>query len=198
MLVTISSGNSVDEVCRALWHFMHYIEGKYSFRVLKLEYARCEDGYKSILLESEDEGLLALQGTHLWRCQSPFRPKHKRKNWYFTLSIQSETKVKRINTSKVVYQTMKSPKKGGQHVNTTCSGVRAIYPPLGLEALSYDERSQHRNKAIALARLIAKVKEYENMQKMAKQNERWREGKQLERGNAVKVFEGVGFKEVRA
>ena len=198
MLVTISSGNSVDEVCRALWHFMHYIEGKYSFRVLKLEYARCEDGYKSILLESEDEGLLALQGTHLWRCQSPFRPKHKRKNWYFTLSIQSETKVKHIDTSKVVYQTMKSPKKGGQHVNTTCSGVRAIYPLLGVEALSYDERSQHRNKAIALARLIAKVKEHENMQQMAKQNERWKEGKLLERGNAVKVFEGLGFREVRA
>jgi len=197
MLVTISSGNSVDEVCRALWHFMHYIEGKYSFRVLKLEYARCEDGYKSILLESEDEGLLALQGTYLWRCQSPFRPKHKRKNWYFTLNVQDKTRVENIDTSKVVYQTMKSPKKGGQHVNTTCSGVRAIYPPLSVEALSYDERSQHRNKAIALTRLIAKVKEHENMQQMAKQNERWKEGKLLERGNAVKVFEGVGFREVR-
>ena len=196
MLVTISSGNSVDEVCRALWHFMHYIEGKYSFRVLKLEYARCEDGYKSILLESEDEGLLALQGTHLWRCQSPFRPKHKRKNWYFTLNVQDKTRVENIDTSKVVYQTMKSPKKGGQHVNTTCSGVRAIYSPLGVEALSYDERSQHRNKAIALARLIAKVEEYKNMQQMDKQNERWREGKQLERGNAVKVFEGKTFKEI--
>jgi peptide chain release factor len=91
---------------------------------------------------------------------------------------------------------MKSPKKGGQHVNTTCSGVRAIYSPLGVEALSYDERSQHRNKAIALARLIAKVEEYKNMQQMAKQNERWREGKQLERGNAVKVFEGKTFKEI--
>ena len=197
MLVTISSGNSLDEVCRALWHFMHYIEGKYSFRVLKLEYACCENGYKSILLESEDEGLLALQGTHLWRCQSPFRPKHKRKNWYFTLNVQDKTRVENIDTSKVVYQTMKSPKKGGQHVNTTCSGVRAIYPPLSVEALSYDERSQHRNKAIALTRLIAKVKEHENMQQMAKQNERWKEGKLLERGNAVKVFEGVGFREVR-
>jgi peptide chain release factor len=92
---------------------------------------------------------------------------------------------------------MKSPKKGGQHVNTTCSGVRAIYPPLGVEALSYDERSQHRNKAIALARLIAKVKEHKNMQQMAKQNERWREAKALERGNAVKVFEGVGFIEMK-
>jgi len=196
MLVTISSGNGVDEVCRAIWHFMAWLEKDYDFKVLKREYARCEDGYKSVTLESDDERLLALQGTHLWRCQSPFRSKHKRKNWYFTLSIQSDTKVKRIDTSKVVYQTMKSPKKGGQHVNTTCSGVRAIYPPIGIEALSYDERSQHRNKAIALTRLISKVKEHENMQQMAKQNERWREGKQLERGNAMKVFEGVGFKEV--
>ena len=196
MLVNISSGNSVDEVCRALWHFMNYIEGKYSFSVLKLEYARCEEGYKSILLESDDEGLFALQGTHLWRCQSPFRPKYKRKNWYFTLALQGKHKSQNIELSKVVYQTMKSPKKGGQHVNTTCSGVRAIYPPLGVEALSYDERSQHRNKSIALTRLIAKVKEHESSQQMAKQNERWKEGKLLERGNAVCVFEGLEFREV--
>jgi len=196
MLVTISSGNSVDEVCRALWHFMQYIEGQYKFTVLNLEYAKCENGYKSILIESEDEGLLALQGTHLWHCQSPFRPKHKRKNWYFTLSIQSETRVETLDSSKVIYQTMKSPKKGGQHVNTTCSGVRAIYPPLGIEVISYDERSQHRNKAIALKRLIAKVKEQESIEQMAKQNERWKVGKVLERGNAVKVFEGKNFREV--
>lgn len=195
MLIHISSGNGVDEVCRALFHFLHWLEGRYTFEVAKLEYARCEDGYKSIFLESEDETLLALDGTHLWRCQSPFRPKHKRKNWYFSLAIVEQQRAIEINKSKVIYQTMKSPKKGGQHVNTTCSGVRAIYEPLGLEVVSYDERSQYRNKQIALKRLIQQAHTVELEHINSQKNERWRDVKQITRGNCVKVFEGVGFRE---
>jgi len=195
MLINISSGNGVDEVCRALFYFLHWLEGKYTFEVVKLEYAYCEDGYKSILLKSEDETLIALEGTHLWRCQSPFRPKHKRKNWYFSLAIVEQQRAIEIDKSKVIYQTMKSPKKGGQHVNTTCSGVRAIYEPLGLEAISYDQRSQHRNKSIALERLIEKIQMMEHKHESNKKNERWREGKLLERGKSVMVFEGEFFRE---
>ena len=195
MLIHISSGNGVDEVCRALFHFLHWLEGRYTFEVAKLEYARCEDGYKSIFLESEDEALLALDGTHLWRCQSPFRPKHKRKNWYFSLAIVEQQRTIEIDKSKVIYQTMKSPKKGGQHVNTTCSGVRAIYEPLGLEVVSYDERSQYRNKQIALKRLIQQAHTVELEHINIQKNERWRDAKQIIRGNCVMVFEGVGFRE---
>ena len=196
MLIHISSGNGVDEVCRALFHFLHWLEGKYTFEVVTLEYARCEDGYKSILLESDDEAFTAIEGTHLWRCQSPFRPKHKRKNWYFSLDIIEEQRVIDIDKSKVIYQTMKSPKKGGQHVNTTSSGVRAIYEPLGIEAISYDERSQHQNKKIALKRLMQKVQMIEDDHKSSQKSEHWRKGKLLERGKSVMVFEGEGFREV--
>jgi len=196
MLVSISSGNSVEEVCRALFYFLDWLEDRYTFEIVKLEYARCKDGYKSILLESSDEGLLALEGTYLWRCQSPFRPKHKRKNWYFSLNIVESQKQLIVDTKNVIYQTMKSPKKGGQHVNTTCSGVRAIYEPLGVEAISYDERSQHLNKKIALERLMQKIKLKEKEQISALKNKSWREGKQIERGKGIKVFKGEDFKEV--
>ncbi len=196
MLIQISSGNGVDEVCRALFHFLHWIEDRYTFEVVKLEYARCEDGYKSILLKSEDEAFLALEGTHLWRCQSPFRPKHKRKNWYFSLAIVEQQKAIVIDKSKVTYQTMKSPKKGGQHVNTTSSGARAIYKPLGIEAISYDERSQHQNKKIALKRLMQKVQMIEDDHKSNQKSKHWRKGKFLERGKSVMVFEGEDFREV--
>ncbi len=37
--------------------------------------------YKSIIIESERD-LRYLEGTVKWICQSPFRPKHKRKNWF--------------------------------------------------------------------------------------------------------------------
>ena len=197
MIVTVSSGNSVDEVCRALWHFLAWLKKKeYVFEVVKLEYAKCDDGYKSIMLESEDENLLTLEGSHLWKAQSPFRPKHKRKNWYFTLSCQSAAEAVKIDESKVIYQTMKSPKKGGQHVNTTCSGVRAVYASLGVEAVSYDERSQYRNKSIALKRLKEKINMIAIEKESKAKNERWKNGKILERGNAMMVFEGDAFMEI--
>jgi peptide chain release factor len=91
---------------------------------------------------------------------------------------------------------MKSPKKGGQHVNKTASGVRAIYPPLGIEAISYDERSQYRNKAIALKRLIAKVQANALTEEMRHKQVRWKEGRQIERGHASKIFAGERFVEV--
>jgi ribosome-associated protein len=43
--------------------------------------------------------------------------------------------------------------KGGQHQNRTESGVRLVHLPTGVTVTSREERSQHRNKAIALTRL---------------------------------------------
>ncbi len=193
MLVQISSGNGVDEVCRAIYYFLTWLEGRYSFEVLKIEYAKCKDCYKSVLLKSSDEALLKLEGTHLWRCQSPFRVKHKRKNWYFSLAIIKEQDFISFDESKVIYQTMKSPKKGGQHVNTTCSGVRAIYKPLNTEAVSYDERSQHLNKKRALERLRNRVEELEVANASKQKSKQWQEGKELERGNCILIFESERY-----
>ena len=196
MIITISSGNSVDEVCRAIWHFKNWLDKNFEFRVLKLEYAKCENGFKSMVLETKDERFLELQGTHLWHSLSPFRPKHKRKNWYFTLNIEEKILKTKIDKTKIVYQTMKSPKKGGQHVNTTCSGVRAVYHPLNIEAISYDERSQYQNKQIALSRLLKKIEDIDTKSSNSAKTKRWKDGKEVVRGGAVKTFEGEMFLEV--
>ena len=197
MLIQISSGNGVDEVCRAIYHFLNWLEKRYSFEVVKIEYAKCKDCYKSVLLKSNDSALLELEGTHLWRSQSPFRAKHKRKNWYFSLNILKEQNRISFDESKVVYQTMKSPKKGGQHVNTTCSGVRAVYEPLNIEAVSFDERSQHLNKKCALKRLKKRIQELELANVSRQKSKQWQEGKELERGNSVLVFKGGNFKKAK-
>ena len=54
-------------------------------------------------------------------------------------------------------ETFRSGGKGGQHQNTTDSGVRLIHEPTGLRAGSRNDRSQHRNKALALDRLRKKL-----------------------------------------
>ena len=53
--------------------------------------------------------------------------------------------------------TFRSSGKGGQHVNTTNSAVRLRHRPTGITVTSQQERSQHRNKAICLARLRRKI-----------------------------------------
>lgn len=54
-------------------------------------------------------------------------------------------------------QTFRSGGKGGQHQNTTESGVRLIHRPTGIRCESRTQRSQHRNRGIALARLRTKL-----------------------------------------
>lgn len=49
--------------------------------------------------------------------------------------------------------TFRSGGKGGQHQNTTDSGVRLTHLPTGIVVTARRERSQHRNRGIALARL---------------------------------------------
>ena len=50
-------------------------------------------------------------------------------------------------------ETFRSGGPGGQHQNTTESGVRLVHEPTGERVEARDERSQHRNKKLALARL---------------------------------------------
>jgi len=49
--------------------------------------------------------------------------------------------------------------KGGQHQNRTESGVRLVHLPTGVRVSSRAERSQYRNKSIALDRLRKRLEE---------------------------------------
>jgi peptide chain release factor 1 len=53
---------------------------------------------------------------------------------------------------------------GGQHVNKTESGVRFTHLPTGVVAESTESRSQHKNRDIAMGRLIQQIRDNQQKQ----------------------------------
>ena len=56
-------------------------------------------------------------------------------------------------------ETFRAGGPGGQHQNRTESGVRLVHLPTDVRVTAREERSQHRNRALALKRLRERLEE---------------------------------------
>jgi peptide chain release factor 2 len=66
-----------------------------------------------------------------------------------------------VNPADLRTDTFRASGAGGQHVNKTESGVRFTHLPTGIVVASTQDRSQHRNRAIAMGMLKARLYELE-------------------------------------
>ena len=131
------------------------------------------------------------KGTVLWRSTAnPYRPEHKRSNWFVGVNFFDEAELPAINESDIIYETCRSRGKGGQNVNKVETRVRAIHIPSGIAVKCSDERSQSQNKVRARERLLLKLRQQNDKTQADSLYRQWSNHDKLERGNPVKKFSG--------
>ena len=134
-------------------------------------------------------------GTVLWVGTSPFRPRHKRRNWFVGVApALLPEQVPDLRDADIDFQAMRSSGPGGQHVNKTDSAVRATHRPTGLVATAQEQRSQHANRKLAKLKLAMMLEQRRVAAGEDMQREQWSVHQQLERGNAVRTYEGTRFR----
>ncbi len=202
--IQLTSGRGPAECGRAVWLATSQLLKEFEqagcrMRFLEKTPDTQPETCRSVLLSAEgdrvQEVLEHWQGTILWICQSPFRPSHKRKNWFIGVEGFDPPSAMPFLETDLRIETMRSSGAGGQHVNKTDSAVRITHLPTGLVATASEERSQTMNRELAFARLARQLMRRNEALSKDKEAERWQTHNTLERGNPVRTFRGPAFRE---
>jgi peptide chain release factor 2 len=93
-----------------------------------------------------------------------------------------------INPADLRIDTFRASGAGGQHVNKTDSAIRITHQPSGIVVQCQSDRSQHRNRAEALAMLRARLFEAEERRRRTEQNRLEADKSEVSWGHQIRSY----------
>lgn len=203
MLLQLSAAQGPDECALAVAKALPRLRAEAAALEVSVEVIESEAGAVPqswlsllLLLDGPEAAALAARwsGTLLWICNSPLRPTHKRKNWFFGgHGFAPPAEGAAADEAGIRIEAVRASGPGGQHVNKTASAVRATHLASGLSVKMQSERSQHANRRLAVALLRERLRQREAQQQERLRAQRRDAHLAVERGNPARVFRGEAF-----
>jgi peptide chain release factor 2 len=154
-----------------------------------------EAGIKSATATIEGEyayGYLSPEaGVHRLVRISPFDAKKRRHTSFASVivvpEIENEIDIE-IDEEDIKMDTYRASGAGGQHVNKTSSAVRLTHVPTGITVACQNERSQHKNRAVAMKILKARLYDLEKREKEKEMEDLIGDKKDIAWGSQIRSY----------